>query len=289
MRCRIFGALRLLEISPEKVRAAAYWERIPTGAPRLPSVIFRAMPTPLDHALALTLTVLFPLRAKLFGFTRLERARPEELPKVRMSVYRGAMLTQWGLVAAAAVIWAANHRPWILLGLLPVVNGGVIGVLVGLVLVVIVVVRQRGEGLAEGRTVEALRRRMARIERMMPRTPRELRAFYLLSLTAGLCEEFLYRGWMIWYLQSLGLALLPAAAISSLIFGFGHLYQGLRGMGLTAAVGGFLAAIYLITQSLYIGMLFHTLMDAHSGQMLYTVYSREDEAREAAAQAEAGT
>jgi membrane protease YdiL (CAAX protease family) len=247
------------------------------------------MPNPLDHVLAVTLTVLFPLRAKLFGFARLERARPEDLPRVRMSVYRGAMLTQWGLVAAAALIWAANHRSWNLLGLRPVVNGGVIGVLAGLVVVVIFVARQRQAGLNEERTVEALRRRMARIERMMPREPRELRAFYLLSFTAGVCEEFLYRGWMIWYLQSLGLALLPAALLSSLIFGFGHLYQGLRGMGLTAAVGGFLAAVYLITQSLYTGMLFHMLMDAHSGQLLYTVYSREDESRANAARVGAGT
>jgi membrane protease YdiL (CAAX protease family) len=243
------------------------------------------MLTPLDHVLAVVLAVLFPLRARFFGFARLQRADSSDLPRVRMSVYRGAMITQWTLTAIAAAIWAWERRDWHLLGLQPVVTGGLVGILIGLGVVIFVVVRQRARGLGEEQTRATLRKRMAHLERMMPRTPRELRVFYLLSLTAGLCEEFLYRGWLIWYLQALGLALIPAAAVSSLVFGIGHVYQGVRGIVLTTVVGAFLAAVYLISQSLYAGMLVHTLMDANSGQLLYTVY-RDDAER--AARAELG-
>jgi membrane protease YdiL (CAAX protease family) len=241
--------------------------------------------TPFDHALALILAVLFPIRARAFGFGRLERAAPQDLGGARLGVYRGAMIAQWSLSAVTLALWAWRGRAWRWLGLVPVMSGGLAGVLLGLVLVIFVVVRQRASGLRDDRTVETLRRRMQRLERMLPRTPGELGAFYALSFTAGVCEELLYRGYLIWYLQELGLALIPAAAVSSVIFGFGHLYQGPRGIALTAAVGGFLAAVYLLSLSLFAGMLFHMLMDVYSGHLLYTVYRREDAERAAAADA----
>ena len=72
--------------------------------------------------------------------------------------------------------------------------------------------------------------------------------------------------------------MIPAALVSSVIFGFGHLYQGPRGMLLTALAGTFLAAIYLISQSLYAGMLVHFLMDAYSGRTMYGVFRRGEDA-----------
>ena len=60
----------------------------------------------------------------------------------------------------------------------------------------------------------------------------------------------------------------------SLVFGFGHAYQGVRGMFTTAIVGAFFSAVYLLTGSLYAGMLMHALMDAHSGHLMWAAYDR---------------
>ena len=231
-----------------------------------------AVPTIFDHTLALTLAVLFPIRAGVMGFGRLKRAAPHDVPRVRMWVYRGAMITQWLLAAAAVALWLFTGRAWRMLGVIPSFNGGLIGVLAGFAVVLVVVLRQQASGMRDEQAVATLRRRMEKLERMLPHTALELRWFYLLSLTAGICEEFLYRGYMIWYLQQLGLALIPAALVSSVIFGFGHLYQGPRGILLTSLVGGFLAAVYLLSRSLFPGMLFHFLMDAYSGRLMYAVY-----------------
>jgi membrane protease YdiL (CAAX protease family) len=230
------------------------------------------MLTLFDHALAVVLAVVFPIRASVLGFGRLKRAAPDDVPRVRMGVYRGAMITQWTLAAATVALWIFTGRAWRVLGLIPVLGGGLIGVSVGLVLVVIVVLRQQMSGARDEQAVSALRRRMEHLERMLPHTPRDLRWFYALSFTAGVCEEFLYRGYMIWYLQKLGLALIPAALVSCVIFGLGHLYQGPRGILLTGVAGAFLAAVYLLSQSLYAGMAFHFLMDAYSGRTMYGVY-----------------
>ena len=243
------------------------------------------MLTIFDHALALVLAVVFPIRAGFMGFGRLKRAAPADVPRVRMWVYRGAMITQWGLVALTVALWISTGRSWRALGLIPVLGGGLIGVSVGLVFVVILVLRQQMSGQRDEQALATMRRRMEHLERMLPHTKSELNWFYLLSLTAGICEEFLYRGYMIWYLQKLGLALIPAALVSCVIFGFGHLYQGLRGILLTSVAGAFLAAVYLLSQSLYAGMAFHFLMDAYSGRTMYGVFRESSEARETPAEA----
>jgi membrane protease YdiL (CAAX protease family) len=232
------------------------------------------MPTPVDHLLALTLVILFPLRARSVMEGKLARASAAELPKVRLAAYAQAMIIQWTLTAVAVALWVFLGRRWLDLGVVPVASPGLLGVLFGLALVVLVVWRQSARGGPDDEAAEALRKQTAKLERMLPRSPRELKAFYGLSITAGICEEVLYRGYMIWYLQQLGLALIPAAAVSSLVFGFGHLYQGLRGVILTSVVGAFLSGVYLLSGSLLAGILIHALMDMHSGRLLYAAWSR---------------
>ena len=43
------------------------------------------------------------------------------------------------------------------------------------------------------------------VRMILPATVREARVFTGVSITAGICEELLYRGYLLWYLQSLGL------------------------------------------------------------------------------------
>jgi membrane protease YdiL (CAAX protease family) len=99
---------------------------------------------------------------------------------------------------------------------------------------------------------------------MMPRSDLEARWFNGLSITAGICEELLYRGYLLWYLGA-WLPWLPAILIAALIFGFGHAYQGPRGIALTTLVGLLMSAIYLGTGSLFLSMTFLALMDLHAG------------------------
>jgi len=242
-----------------------------------------------DHILFLILAVIFPVRAGLFGFRRLQRASVEDLPRVKRAFYRNALIVQWVLVAALAALWLATHRRWSGLGLVPRFGGGLAGVLVGLVIILVVMLRQGRVHPVDERALERLRHQTRHLARMLPTTVTERSWFFALAATAGVCEESLYRGYMIWYLSACLLALpivhpatgflyghlfLVAAVASSIVFGFGHVYQGPRGMLLTAAVGGFLAAVYWVTRSLYPGMLIHALMDMHAGYVSHLAYSR---------------
>ena len=244
----------------------------------------RAMPNALDHALFLVLAVLFPLRAGTFGFRRIRLASPDERPRVRLSVYRQAIVLQWTLALVALGLWVAGRREWSGLGLVPRFGWGLRGVLIGMSAMVFAVLRQRREALGDDEALARLRGRMRRLELMLPHSRAELALFFKLSITAGICEELLYRGYLIWYLSH-WLSIYPAAALASLLFGIGHVYQGWRGVLTTGLVGAFLAAVYLVTGSLFAGMVMHALMDAHSGQLMHAAYERAPTPADAAAQA----
>ena len=64
----------------------------------------------------------------------------------------------------------------------------------------------------------------------------ELARFYGLSITAGIVEEVLWRGFLIWYLSQF-MPVWGAALISTIGFGLAHAYQGLRQVPQITIVG----------------------------------------------------
>ena len=232
--------------------------------------------TPFDHLLFVVLSVLGPVWGATVGYRRLIRADACDLPRVRGSVYRTAIAMQWTLTAVAIALWLWTGRAWSLLGVVPHPTWGLGGTALGAAIVIVFVIRQRREAIADDDALEEVSERMRHVEPMLPRTPAEMRTFVKLAFTAGICEELLYRGFMIFYVSRFT-NLFAAAAIVSLIFGIGHLYQGRRGVVLTAFAGAFFAAVYLVSGSLFIAMLLHVLMDLHSGHLAYVALRRADE------------
>jgi hypothetical protein len=87
----------------------------------------------------------------------------------------------------------------------------------------------------------------------------------LLSISAGVCEEFVYRGYLLrqfsaWF-HGRGRGLLA----SSILFGIGHAYQGLAPVLLITGLGLGFGAVALWTRRLAPGMVGHALMDIVSG------------------------
>jgi membrane protease YdiL (CAAX protease family) len=97
---------------------------------------------------------------------------------------------------------------------------------------------------------------------LFPRTSSERWLWILVSLTAGLCEEILYRGFIFSYLATFfQLPVLGAILVSGIVFGLSHAYQGAKGIFGTAVVGLVFGVIYLTTGSLLIPIALHILLD----------------------------
>jgi len=232
------------------------------------------MPSALDHVLFVILATFFPIWTVSYGSSRLKRAAPGRLSQVRLSVYRVAITVLWTLTVATLALWIAKARRFGDLGLAFHLTPGLIGVVGGFAIIIVLVLRQRADAFADDEAVAKIRNRLRRLELMLPHTREELGVFYLLSVTAGVCEELLYRGYLMWYLSH-WLGYVPTIAVAAALFGIGHTYQGWRGILTTTAVGAFFGVIYLLTRSIFAPMLIHALMDIHSGHLAFVAFSRE--------------
>jgi membrane protease YdiL (CAAX protease family) len=98
---------------------------------------------------------------------------------------------------------------------------------------------------------------------MLPLSTRERWWFVALSFGAGISEEMLTRGFVIFYLwQHLpGQDVTWMAWGSGLVFGVCHLYQGWRHVIFYTILGAGLAWFYMITGSLVGPMIVHAAMD----------------------------
>jgi membrane protease YdiL (CAAX protease family) len=109
---------------------------------------------------------------------------------------------------------------------------------------------------------------------MLPRTLIEHRWFQAVSVTAGICEELLFRGFLMWALRP-WLGLWGAFAATSILFGLGHSYQGRRGLLNSTVIGMVLGALALLTGSILPGMILHALVDLSSGSIGYAALRDE--------------
>ncbi|HET6181219.1 MAG TPA: CPBP family intramembrane glutamic endopeptidase [Candidatus Sulfotelmatobacter sp.] len=98
---------------------------------------------------------------------------------------------------------------------------------------------------------------------LVPSTGEERRWWWAVCLTAGICEEVVYRGFLLHYFHTLPFHLsLPWALVaSSVIFGIGHLYQGVGGAVQTAVIGFVFCGIFLVTGSLLVPIVVHAVLD----------------------------
>lgn len=104
---------------------------------------------------------------------------------------------------------------------------------------------------------------LQKIKYVLPITKKERWLFLFVSITAGICEEIIFRGFLLYYLTENGLQLhiVIAVIISSIFFGLIHSYQGKIGMFVTGCLGGCLAVLYIYSGTLIVPIIVHILID----------------------------
>jgi membrane protease YdiL (CAAX protease family) len=217
------------------------------------------------HAVALAaLLSLLPTVA----VAQVPLVRGIEVP--RLEAYSSSAVTLLVLAVATAVLTRWPGGPGLALGALPWVTLTVCTVaLAGVGLVVTLGFKwvSMRLGLGEDPILRAL----------IPRSRGEKWAFAGLSVCAGFGEEIAYRGYVLAMLVPLlGPAL--AVAVSSLVFGVLHTYQGPQGILRTAVMGAVMAGGFLATGSLWPAILAHTLFDVLAGIFFADLLMVPDEA-----------
>ena len=106
------------------------------------------------------------------------------------------------------------------------------------------------------------------VRAIMPVTGREKGVFALLSLTAGVFEELVFRGFLPLFLIPWTGSYLAGALPVAVVFGFLHAYQGRHGIARTAVMGAILSAGVAWTGSLWPSIFAHAALDLLLGLVL---------------------
>ena len=187
-------------------------------------------------------------------------------PGRRVREYRLTMLQEWALVGIALVLLTRGGRSPHEIGLaLP--TGGGLAWTIGIVLgtgVLLLVQHRAATGTEAGRA--AVGRQLAPLRWLLPGPGVELAQFRALAVTAGVCEEILFRGYLMTCLTPFG-GTGAAVLASSALFGLAHSYQGTNGAIRAGVLGAIMALMYLGTGSLLAPILVHALIDLVSGQI----------------------
>lgn len=225
---------------------------------------------PVDHLFVFLLLVVQPIHGAVSYRRYLKRIEAGE-PADPIKLYREIMLLEWLALAALATVWIFFNRPAAELGF--VAPAGV-NFYVGIVLLVLVCGFLVYTGHRVKRMTDDEKTQQAEslgdLVHFLPRNPVHYRYFIGTSITAGIVEEIVYRGFVIWYLMQF-MPVWGAVITSSIFFGLGHSYQGASGMLRTGLIGLGFAVFYVFTGSIWLPIIGHALLDVLQGKSIVEI------------------
>ncbi|HUL35763.1 MAG TPA: CPBP family intramembrane glutamic endopeptidase [Candidatus Eisenbacteria bacterium] len=199
------------------------------------------------------------------GHARLQKllAMPAVDAKEKLALYGATIGFQW--VLCAVVAWRAiargltvqelglNSTSWLAV---------TIGVGGGLLIGGLQWMNLRRIGKMEGPVTDRMRNLA---KHLFPVSWVEYLPYAALAITAGVCEEFIYRGFVLGAFRNTPMATWLAVILSSGLFGLAHAYQGRAGIFSTGMFGVLLALARLGLGSLVPVMIWHAGLDLAAG------------------------
>lgn len=229
-----------------------------------------------DHILVLLLFVVQPVYGvyEARRFTAREKAGH---PMDRVGFYRSTALIEWVFLAVLIAVWIALGRPFEDLGF---VSPGGTGFWISTALVAgsigfLMYAWQAAKRASESEKAKQLEG-LEGVRKFLPHTARELHSFFGVSITAGIVEEIVYRGFVLWYFMHF-MPLWVAVIVASVVFGLGHSYQGANGASRAGMVGLAFGILYLGSGSIWLPIIAHMLLDVIQGGTIYELLRRRND------------
>ena len=222
--------------------------------------------------LTLILAVLVPFHGVL-AYGRLQMVDGVIPLRRKLRLYSTIVMMEWGLVAATLAV--AHHH-----GLKPrdlgqtIGNAGISLAVTALGLLALLVLTGFNIHQIRHAGREELEVTVQRARKFVPVGRREGTAFAGVALTAGICEEILYRGWLVSFLGALFGSIWIGMIAAAAVFGIGHAYQGRLGMLATGLLGLLFGSMFVLVKSLVPGQVIHAAIDIVNGILAGRVVKR---------------
>jgi len=185
----------------------------------------------------------------------------------KLQIYYGNGIFQWIGTGAIVAVWWMNSRFYTDLGWgVPKMTSTAWALTLGSIFLYVL------NTWWELRNEAKVQETKAKWEKDIPFLPvnwQEYKHFLFVAFTAGVCEEIIFRGFFIQYFLAWNQDNLMGTWLSILIpgflFSFGHLYQGHQAVIKIMLMAIIFGWIFIITESLWIPIVLHFLVDAISG------------------------
>jgi uncharacterized protein len=236
-------------------------------------------PSLLDWLLLVLLASLTIVDHWVFAMVR-RPATPERRTVTRVRYYGFLIAYQWALVAGVLALWIGYRRPWSLLLLGMPTGWRFLGACVLAAAYCALAARQSRLLQRRPELRGVLRRQVQSLEDLLPHTLRERAVFRAVAATAGICEEILFRGFLLAFVSHFT-GLLIAVPVAALLFGLAHTYQGPVGILKAGVFGLVVTLVALAAASLLAGIVVHMGVDFYSGELGYDLLSSAQQTADA--------
>ena len=220
----------------------------------------------------LVLSVLVPFHGVL-AYGRLKSASDPIPTRTKLRLYVTIVAMEWTLVLVALVLM---HRDGLTLASLGQTIGDTRRTLLVtaagfLVLLVLTLFNLKQIRRASHEELEST---VEKARKFVPVGGTEIAAFAFVAFTAGVCEEILYRGWLVSFLGALFGSIWIGMVAAAVLFGVGHAYQGRQGMIATGVLGLVFGTMFVLVRSLVPGEAIHAGIDLVNGVLAGRVVKR---------------
>ncbi len=228
------------------------------------------MPEIIDYLLVVVVGLFLPIHGYIKTGELYEKLAKDQ--SILAGFYYQTILTLWLIAGAVIALWLWSGRPVMDIGLVYSPTTAQLtawGVVVAISLGLFWQAYKAGSSSDAAQSIMRQLEDETGVDAVMPKTPQQYRLFQMVSLTAGVTEEIIYRGYLIWFFTAY-MSVPAAAAASLLVFVAGHLYQrSLKALLQVAGLGLVLTLVYVLSGSIFPAILLHAVIDLSSNATIW--------------------
>jgi uncharacterized protein len=221
-----------------------------------------------DHLFVILVGLVIPAMSLISGSMSEDKSY-QLPPKKHLYFTNGLVLIIGALLVLSS--WNMGNKPWKILGfVLPMINPTVIWSTIILVFLYL------GDSILSLKSVKHNQDDFQHMSLIVPLNWKEYFPYMFLAFAAGICEEIIYRGFLIpyilHYLPVSEFSYIIALVVPGIIFAISHFYQGTWSVLKIFLISILFGLIFFYSGSLLIVVIIHILIDLMSGIMGVLVF-----------------
>lgn len=237
------------------------------------------IPNIADHVLMVFMGIILPFFAVFKSQPDLKNIEFDTSTK--LSVYYSNSLMLWLPTIIIFVLWWWTGRPFADLGLpwpIPAISQ------MALLLYAVFILLYAADVLLELRNDKKRAETLAHWKKrtpFLPETGYEFKHFMVVCISAGVCEEVIFRGYFMTYFASVlgdaDWAKVLTVLLPAFIFAFAHLYQGWKVVFKISVMAVLFGLIFLLSGTIWWLIVLHFWIDFIGGALGWWLFSKERE------------